>query len=313
MPDATDLIPLGKTELRISPIGVGAWAWGDRLFWGFGRGYQENDVHSAFQVSLEAGINWFDTAEVYGQGQSERILGRFLAESGAPLLIATKFFPFPWRLSKGSLLRALRGSLRRLGRAQVDLYQLHWPYPPVAIETWADALADAVQAGLAKAVGVSNYSSDQMHRAHQALEKRGIVLASNQVEYNLIKRQVEFDGTLKTCHELGISVISYSPLAQGILTGKYTLNKPAPGFRLSKYNGELLEKMQPLIRHMREIGHAHDGKTPAQVALNWLICKGTVPIPGAKNAAQAIANAGALGWRLSETEVAGLDDLSVRL
>jgi aryl-alcohol dehydrogenase-like predicted oxidoreductase len=304
---------LGKTGIRIPSLGIGAWAWGDRFFWSYGRGYGDEDIKAAFLTSLEAGITFVDTAEVYGLGRSERYIGNFLIESKTPVVIATKFFPFPWRFSKGSLLRALRNSLQRLKLDKVDLYQIHNPASLVPIETWAEALVEAVQLGLARAVGVSNYTVEQMKRAYHDLEKHGIPLASNQVIYNLINRQVEFDGLLKTCQEMGISLIAYSPLAQGILTGKYSPDNPLPGIRGQRYSRSLLERAQPLIRLMREVGDDHQGKTPAQVALNWTICKGTVPIPGAKNARQAQENAGAMGWSLSEAEVIALDEMSARL
>jgi aryl-alcohol dehydrogenase-like predicted oxidoreductase len=306
-------ITLGKTDIHISPLGIGAWAWGDRFVWSYGRGYDVEDIRAAFFTSLEAGIPFFDTAEVYGLGRSERYIGEFLSETKKPVVIATKFFPFPWRLSRNSMFRALHNSLQRLKLERVDLYQVHMPYPPIPIETWAATLAEAVHEGLTRAVGVSNYNKEQMHRATDVLAKRGIPLASNQVVYSLINRKVEFDGLLKTCKEMGISLIAYSPLAQGVLTGKYSPEKPLPGIRGQRYSRSLLERIQPLLDQAREIGNIHDGKTMAQVALNWVICKGAVPIPGAKNARQAQENAGALGWRLTEAEVAALDDTSAEL
>jgi aryl-alcohol dehydrogenase-like predicted oxidoreductase len=304
---------LGKTNIQVTGLGIGAWSWGDRMMWGFGQGYREADVQEAFNASIAAGINFFDTAEVYGSGVSERLLGKFIPSARDKLVIATKFMPFPWRLAKGSLERALRNSLKRLNLASVDLYQIHWPFPPVPVETWADALADVVQAGLVRAVGVSNYNEDQMRRAYATLAKRGVPLASNQVEYSLADRRVEFAGLLKACQELGMSLIAYSPLGKGSLTGKYTPDKPAPGLRGRKYNRSFLEKIQPLIRLMREVGREQGNKSLSQVALNWLICKGAIPIPGAKNARQAQDNCGALGWRLSEAQVAALDEASAKL
>jgi aryl-alcohol dehydrogenase-like predicted oxidoreductase len=187
----------------------------------------------------------------------------------------------PWRLSKGALLRALRGSLRRLGVRQVSLYQIHWSNPPVAVEIWVDALADAVAVGLTKAVGVSNFSVGQMRRAHAVLARRGVPLASNQVEYSLLHRDPERNGLLDACRELGVRLIAYSPLSKGLLTGKYTPGNPPPGIR-RRLLWEKLVTVQPLIGLMREIGQGHGGKTSAQVALNWTICKGALPIPGAR-------------------------------
>lgn len=301
-------------------LGIGTWSWGDRLFWGYGNAYQEGDVLAAFRASVAGGITFFDTAEVYGQGASETLLGRMLREpdptSGTTLgeaysiRVATKFMPFPWRLAGGSLKRALRGSLKRLKLEKVALYQVHWPLPPLRVETWMAAMAEVHQAGMVEAVGVSNYDQDQMQRAYDALHREGIPLASNQVDYSLINRKVEKNGLLRRCRELGVKLIAYSPLAQGVLTGKYTPEKPLPGIRGGRYGRKLLERVQPLLRQMERIGAAHEGKTIAQVALNWCICKDTLPIPGAKNEKQARHNAGAAGWRLSEEEVSLLDSLS---
>lgn len=291
-------------------MGIGAWAWGDRYMWNYGNSHNEGDVKDAFQVTLNGGINFIDTAEVYGLGRSERILSQLIEERSDSLVIASKFMPFPWRLSRNSMLRALRNSLKRLNLKSLDLYQIHFPLPPMPVEKWADGLADAVEMGLVKTVGVSNYNESQMLRAHAVLAKRGIALASNQVEYSLINRKVEFNGLLDTCRDLGVTLIAYSPIAQGVLTGKYTPENPPPGLRSRMYNHDLLTNIQPLIREMRKIGDQNGGKTPSQVALNWLICKGSVPIPGAKNARQAQENAGSLGWRLTAEQVSLLDQLS---
>jgi aryl-alcohol dehydrogenase-like predicted oxidoreductase len=304
------LIPLGKTDILISQLGLGTWQWGDRMLWSYGKTHTENDVHAAFLASLEAGVRFFDTAEIYGNGRSEQLLGEFIHNIDKPLVIATKFMPFPWRLWKGRLRAALRASLNRLGLPRVDLYQIHWPMPPLSIETWANALADAVNAGLVRAVGVSNFNAAQMLKAHSALLKRGLPLASNQVEYHLLNRQVERNGLLKLCRELGVTMIAYSPLAKGILTGKYTPEMPPMGMRGRLYSKARLTAIQPLIKRLGDCGMAHGGKSAAQVALNWLICKGVVPIPGAKNARQAQDNTGTLGWQLSEAEIATLDEIS---
>ena len=300
-------IPLGATDIHISPLGIGTWAWGDRLVWGYGKGYSDADLEAAFQVSVAAGITFFDTAEIYGWGRSERLLGQFVRGHTAPVVVATKFFPYPWRIRKSALMRALKGSLRRLGLERVGLYQVHWPFPPRSIETWVDALADAVEAGLTRAVGVSNYTLEQTRRAHAVLARRGIPLASNQVQFSLIHREPERNGLLSLCQDLNITLIAYSPLGMGMLTGKYTPEHPPSGARGRRYHREFLRRLQPLIALMREIGEGYGGKTPAQVALNWVMCKGAVPIVGAKNRAQAEENVGALGWRLAPEEVAALD------
>ncbi len=306
-------IALGSSDIQISPLGIGTWQWGDNMFWGYEKsGYNAQDVQAAFTTSVQAGINFFDTAEVYGLGRSETLLGQFVRQAGQPLVVATKFMPFPWRLGKGRMHHALRHSLKRLGLDKVDLYQIHWPLPPRPIEYWVEAVAELAQVGLTRAVGVSNYSADQMRRAHGVLAKRGLALASNQVKFNLLNRAPERSGLLQACRELNITLIAYSPLAQGLLSGKYNPQNPPQDFRNRSY-AQLLGKIQPLIALLKDIGQAHGGKTPPQVALNWVICKGAVPIPGAKNARQAQDNVGALGWRLTEGELAALDAASDKL
>jgi aryl-alcohol dehydrogenase-like predicted oxidoreductase len=298
-----DRITLGSSDLRVSPLGVGTNSWTHD-------NEPNPELQSTFEAAQSMGINLFDTAEMYSLGGSERRLGQIMQATSQRPIIATKFFPLPWRLARSSLISALRDSLKRLQMTQVDLYQIHFPWPPVAIETWMDALADAVEAGLTRTVGVSNYSAAQMRQAHAALSKRGIVLASNQVEYSMLKRDVERNGLLAVCRELHVTLIAYRPIAQGLVTGKYTPENPPKGLRGLMYNREYLARIQPLIGLQRQIGEAHGGKAPSQVALNWLICKGALPIPGAKSARQAQDNAGALGWRLTDSEVAALDEAS---
>jgi aryl-alcohol dehydrogenase-like predicted oxidoreductase len=291
-------------------IGVGTWAWGDRLMWNYGSNYAEQDLRDAYAESLSARITLFDTAEIYGFGGSERFLGRFMRETGTRPRLATKFFPYPWRQLGSQLINALRGSLQRLGVPSVDLYQLHVPTPPFTVERWADALAEAVDLGLTAAVGVSNYSADDVRRMVDALARRGVTLASNQVEYSLIHRDIEFDGTLRACRELGVRVIAYSPIGMGLLTGKYTPANPPGGARRFKLGG-MVDGVQPLVSLLREVGQRY-GKTPAQVAINWTLCKGTLPIPGAKTARQALMNAGGANWRLNDEDIAALDEESAR-
>ncbi|MCC6300010.1 MAG: aldo/keto reductase [Anaerolineales bacterium] len=287
-------------------MGLGAMQWGDRVIWQYGQGYGINDVRAAFQTSLAEGIRFVDSAELYGNGLAERSLGKFLKETDQPALIATKFFPWPWRFTKDALPRALKGSLARIGIESVDLYQIHWPSPVMSADSLMDGLAECVKTGMARTVGVSNFGHARMVAAYSGLARNGIPLASNQVHYSLLSREVEKNGTLARCKELGIRMIAYCPLERGMLTGKYTPENPPPGRRAAKY-AQTLAKIQPLLRFMTEIGQDHGGKSNAQVALNWVICKGALPIPGAKNAEQAHQNAGALGWRLTDDEVAKLD------
>ena len=303
-------VTLGRSGIGISPLGLGTWAWGDTMVWSYGRGYSDDDIRDAFNVSLASGIRFIDTAEVYGKGKSETLIGNFLRDTGTEAVIATKFMPYPWRLTKHSLRSALMRSLRRLRLEAVDLYQIHWPFPPVSVRAWMEAMADVVDDGLVKSVGVSNYGRSRMLRAYDELAKRNIPLASNQVEYSLLVRKPETSGLLKACGELGITLIAYSPLAMGMLTGKYSTSNPPPGLRARRYGGGKLRKIEKLVGLMRELGENYGGKSPAQVALNWAMCKGTVPIPGAKNGQQAEQNSGATGWRLTATEVALLDEAS---
>ena len=292
-------------------LGIGTWAWGDKLVWGYGNSYSEADIREAFKVCVGGGIRFFDSAEVYGQGKAETILGELCAQEDEEFVTATKMMPFPWRLFHNSLKFALQNSLRRLRVNQVQLYQMHWPLPPVKVDTWMDRMAEVVDAGMVKAVGVSNYTLEQTITAHEALKKRGLRLASNQVEYHLLERRIEQNGLMEYCLEEGIKIIAYSPLAMGILTGKYTPENPPAGTRAAQYNRSYLEKIQPLIKTLTRIGNDADGKSAGQVAINWCIQKGTLPIPGVKNAAQAVQNLGAIGWQLDAEEMALLDEVSL--
>lgn len=293
-------------------LGLGAWAWGDRVVWQYGRGYGPEDIKQAFEISLARGIRLIDTAEIYGSGRSERFVGEFAAAMDGQALVATKYFPWPWRLSRSSVPAALRASLARLGRSKIDLYQIHNPYSPIGIEVLSEGLVDCVAVGLAGAVGVSNFDESQMLRTYSTLARNNIHLASNQVHYSLLQRQVEKNGLLARCQELGIRLIAYSPLEMGLLTGKYSRTHLPPGSRALRYPG-VMGKLQPLLKLMTEIGQDQGGKSPAQIALNWVMVKGALPIPGAKNAAQAQDNAGALGWSLNAQQIAALDAASDRL
>ena len=298
--------------LHAIEMGLGAWQWGDRIFWQFGQGYSDKEVHEAFKLSVEEGIRFVDTAEAYGNGLSERLLGKFIQETDQPVLIATKYFPFPWRFLSSSVVRALKNSLERIGVESVDLYQIHWPTPLMSVDRMMDGMIECAKSGMTRTVGVSNFNQTQMLTAYSALARQSIPLASNQVHFSLLNRKVEKDGLLARCRELGVRLIAYSPLEKGLLTGKYNPDHRPPGTRGGIYS-DLLPKIEPLIKLMTIIGQDHGGKSNAQVALNWTICKGTLPIPGAKNVKQAQENAGALGWKLTEEEVARLDELSDKI
>lgn len=308
-------VNLGQTEIQVTALGIGAWAWGDSLFWNYGENYGAKQVQEAFEAAVNAGVTFFDTAEVYGNGESERLLGEFSQNSSTSVAIATKYAPFPWRIGADSVSAAVSESLSRLQLSQIALYQVHWPFSFfMSQNTLLNALADEVKKGTIAAVGVSNYSAEQMKEAHQILAQRGIPLAVNQVKYSLLSRKVERKGIVDTAKQLGVTLLAYSPLAQGLLTGKYSpsnLQKPDGARKIdSRFSTKGLEKIAPVLNLLTQLASKYE-KTPAQVALNWLMAQGNViPIPGAKNADQARENAGALGWQLNSSEVSQLEEVS---
>lgn len=316
-PDISQKITLTPRGPTVPALGIGTWAWGDKLFWGYGDRYGEAELKAAFETAIAHGAPFFDTAEIYGFGESERLIGRFLQQHQAahpdkPVYIATKYFPLPWRFSPSAVSDALTASLTRLGVTSVALYQVHWPFDFFMGQAkLMAALAEEVQRGRIQSVGVSNYSAQQLRTAHQQLEALGVPLAVNQVQYSLLARQIETNGVLETAQELGVTILAYSPLAQGLLTGKYsaaTYEPPVGARRLNpRFSQQGLEKLAPLLATLRQIGQ-RTNHTPAQVALNWAIAQGTIPIPGAKNAKQAEQNAGALGWSLEPSEVQALSE-----
>jgi aryl-alcohol dehydrogenase-like predicted oxidoreductase len=278
------------------------------LAYGGAHGFDEEK--RALEVSVAAGVTLFDTAAMYSNGASERRLGELAR--GKEVVIATKFPPSPFSRTE-DMPKALEASLARLGRSSIDLYQHHFPSSWVSIPKLMDMMADAVEAGKVKAVGVSNYSAEQMRIAHAALARRGIPLASNQVQYSLLHRQPETNGVLDACRELGVTLIAYQPLASGALTGKYATGVRPTGFRrfMPYFRGKRSEAVAPVVALLREIGQRY-GKTPAQVALRWLIENPLVlPIPGAKNGKQAADNAEALTFRLTPEEVEALNQVTL--
>ena len=310
---------LGQSNLRVPRLGVGAMVWGDpkglarlhpaKTAYGGAHGIEEE--RRAVELSIAAGVNLFDTAAMYSMGAAEQRLGELTR--GKDVIIATKY-PSGFSFRVEDFPKELEMTLARLGRACIDLYQHHFPNGRLSIPKLMDLVADAVEAGKIKAVGVSNYPAEQMREAHAALAKRGIPLASNQVEYSLLHRKPEVDGVFDTCGELGVTLIAYSPLAGGMLTGKYSpQNRPGGFFRrlLPQYNHKALEAIQPVIKLLHEIGDRYS-KTPSQVAIRWLIENPIVlPIPGAKNGKQATENAGALLFSLKPEEVKLLDDATL--
>lgn len=310
---------LGRSNLRVPRMGVGAMVWGDpkglaRLHpaqTAYGGAHGIDEERRAVEVSIGAGINLFDTAAMYSMGAAERRLGELTR--GRDVIIATKY-PSGFSFKVEDFPKEVEATLTRLGRDSIDLYQHHYPNAKMSILDLMNRVADAVDAGKIKAVGVSNYSVEQMREAHAALAKRGIPLASNQVEYSLLHRKPEVDGMLDVCHELGITLIAYTPIAGGLLTGKYSAqNRPGGFFRriLPQYNRKTLDAIQPVIKLLREIGGKYS-KTPSQVALRWLIENPVVlPIPGAKNGKQAADNAEALKFSLTAEEIESLNQATL--
>jgi aryl-alcohol dehydrogenase-like predicted oxidoreductase len=309
---------LGRSGVRVSRLGVGAMTWGDpsglarlhpaKLAYGGPAGIEAE--RTALEASLAAGITLFDTAAMYSFGAAERRLGELARNH--ELQIATKF-PAGVRASADDLPATLEASLARLGRSSVELYMHHYPTSRVSIPRLMDLMADAVEAGKVRAVGVSNYSAEQLRQAHAALAERGIPLASVENGYSLLDRRVETNGVLDACRELGVTLIAYQPLASGALTGKYADGTRPSGLRrfMRTFRGSGRDAVAPVIALLREIGERR-GRTPAQVALRWLIEQGDViPIPGAKNGHQAAANAAALSFRLSPDEIEALSRATV--
>lgn len=314
----------GDGSVSSLPLYVGCWAWGDdKSVWGWDHtkkrpGYDaydkdlsENSIAAAFYASLNSGVTVFDTAEAYGSGLSERLTGRLIQKArqeGKTVYVATKFGSHLHSREdvKPAMMKAAQESCGRLGLEKIDLYQIHNPGHPSGITAQAHALADVYQAGLARSVGVSNFSVAELRELLKVFKQRGVPLASNQIEFSLLRQVPLIDGMKALLDEAGAKLLAYSPLAMGRLTGKYSAQKPPLGRR--GFSNLPWQQIQPVVDELVALGKIH-GKTPAQVALNWVICHGAIPIAGAKNEGQASENAGALGWRLSSQEVMRLGAL----
>lgn len=297
---------------------IGTWAWGDEWTWKNTSPDAIQALEGAWKSIAASNLFFLDTAEVYGRGESERIIAKLRTNSTlttpefqSQLVIASKYLPIPWpptRLfpSKG-LPDACRQSLKRLGLESMDLYQIHGPvHFAHSIDTMAGGLARCVELGLTRAVGVSNYSKSEMISMDEALKKKGLRLASNQVEFSLLRTLPETSGLLAECKKRGIVLMAYSPLGMGRLTGKYSKDNPLPAGR--RFGDITWEKLALLIEAMRKVADKH-GVTCSAVALKWVIQKGAIPLGGVKNAKQAEENARAASeeWALSEEETAELD------
>jgi aryl-alcohol dehydrogenase-like predicted oxidoreductase len=268
---------LGRSGVSVPALGVGTNRWGFR-----GRGPAQ--LLPVFSAALDAGANLFDTAEVYLG--SEKVIGGCLRGDPRPTLVVTKFAPYPTRLSARSFQKALDGSLSRLGTDTVDLYLIHFPFFPLGIASLMDRLAEVARAGSVRAVGVSNFSARQMHVAAERLDRRGVPLAANEVQFSLFHRDPERNGVLEACRELDVALIAYRPLAGGRI----------------RQDGSAVDRTLAGIARTR-------GKTVAQVALNWLLGRDEriIAIPGATTVEHVRENVGAVGWTLGDDELAALE------
>jgi len=306
--------------IRLSEIGCGTWSWGNRLLWGYDTD-QDAEIYQAYAIVRKAGISVFDTADSYGtadlNGRAEVLLGEFekryqsekgVLDSSSTQQVATKFAPYPWRITRGSIVSAAEASLGRLQQDQLALGQLHWStanYQPFQERSLWEGIGDVYDAGLCKAVGVSNYGPQQLRRIHQYLTDRGVPLATAQIQYSLMTYQTAREMN-DVCDELGIRLIAYSPLCLGLLTGKYdedNLPSALPRRQLFK---ELLPGARGLLNTLEAMALEYN-KTPSQIAINWALCKNTVPIPGVRTVRQAKDTVTTTGWRLKKDAVEELD------
>ena len=308
---------LGKTDLLVTPIGLGCWQFGGRgrstsTVW---KSPPQEEIDNIVKAALDGGINWFDTAEAYGSGASERALATALCKAdmaNRDVVIATKWFPF-FRTAR-NILGTIDERIGCLSPCKIDLYQIHVPYAFSSVEAQMDAMAALVKAGKIRYIGVSNFSAKRMRRAHAALAKHGLPLASNQVGFNLIDRNLE-KNLLPVARELNVSLIAYSPLAQGLLTGKFHKNpellKNVPFFRRMLMRRKI-EKTRALVKALEDIAVAHNC-TASEVALSWAVNfhgDTIVAIPGATKLEHVRQNVGALTLKLSPEEMAKLDEQS---
>lgn len=309
---------LGKTKIEVTPVGVGMmeFSGGGGLMGSAFPVIAQEEKNATVKAALEGGINWFDTAELYGAGVSEAALAAALKAAGKAdkdVVVATKWWPL-FRTARNIPL-TIQDRLRFLSGYTISLYMVHQPFSFSSPEAEMEAMADLVEAGKIRSVGISNFNAEQMRRAHQTLQKRDLPLAVNQVRYSLLDRSIETNGILETAKELGVTIIAYTPLGSGLLTGKYhknpeLLQKKSFWWRSRLKNG--IEKSRKLVAALEEIGAKYT-VTPAQVALNWVINvqgETIVTIPGATKVSQAVESAGAMKFKLSEAELARLNELS---
>ncbi len=306
-----EYVTLGRGGPKVSAIGLGMWQAGGKAW---GNDVRDVDCQGAMERAVELGIDLVDTAEAYGDGHSERVMSRAIRNVGRDhVFVATKVGG--WHLHADDVKKACAKSLKRLGLREIDLYQVHWPDPwsQVPLRETMKALEALHRAGKVRHIGVSNFAVRDLEEARSHLSRADI--ASNQVRYNMLQRDVEAE-VLPYCKREGIAILAWSPIGKGVLSGKYHDGKrPTDRVRADEdlFRPANLRATAPLIRALRRIGKAH-GKTPAQVALAWLRRnRHVVPIPGAKRPAQSEENAGAAGWSLVRTELRALGHTLRRL
>ena len=287
---------------RLSVIGLGTWQFGSKD-WGYGTHYADVEAARILERALDLGVNVVDTAEIYGRGNSERIVGNALAERRKEAFVATKVLPVAPTAS--FVEQHGRKSAGRLGIDVIDLYQIHWPNPVVPIAQQMEGMRRLQRAGVVTEVGVSNFGLDRWKAAEAAL---GSPVLSNQVQYSLVARKPDAD-LVPYAQANDRLVIAYSPLGMGLLSGRYTSTNPPTGSaRLNNplFLPETLDRVQPLVDAVRAVADAHDA-TPAQVALAWVISHdNVVAIPGASSVEQLEANVAAADLELTDDEVASL-------
>lgn len=312
---------LGQTNYEISPIGLGTWQFsqGSGLIGSYFSTISEKDMDAIVKMSLDGGINWFDTAEAYGKGKSEEALSgalKRLEVEEKDALIATKWWPL--LRTAGSISSTIQKRKDALHGRRIDLYQVHQPFSFSSPEKEMKQMASLVKKGHIGAVGVSNFNRDKMDRAIQELKRHGVNLASNQMKYSLLDRRIETNGVLDLAKQNGVTIIAYSPLEQGILTGKFhqnpelVANLSGPRKHMSQFKPQGLAKTMPLIDLLKEIGHSY-GVGAGQVALNWLVHfhdQTVVAIPGASKLKHAEDNVKVLGFKLTQDEMKRIDEES---
>jgi aryl-alcohol dehydrogenase-like predicted oxidoreductase len=298
-------IRLGETH--VSAVGLGFWQFGSRE-WGWDPDLGESAARQIVARALDLGVNFFDTAEIYGSGRSEAILARALGERRAQAFIATKVSPTHARRRR--LAEAASASLRRLQTNVIDLYQLHWPNRLVPLSQTMAGMNDLRSAGKVRFVGVSNFRLKAWRGADETL---GSPVITNQVHFSLVHQEPLTD-LLPFAREQNRVIIAYSPLAQGLLGGRYGPGSPPSDFRSSqpRFSDAGLKRASPLLEALRELARGH-GATPAQIALAWLLhVPNVIVIPGARDIAQLEANAAVAEIGLSEAEWIELQDLGLK-